>query len=225
MLDSILNVSGTADISEGAFFLCTLVSFVLGLALAGIHMYKNHCTKNFIITLIILPAVVQIVIMMVNGNLGTGVAVMGTFGLVRFRSMPGNSREITSVFLAMAVGLATGMGYLALAAVFVVLIGIVLIVFQTIPFPSERQQRKELKITIPENLDYTDLFDDLFEVYAKEVSLVKVKTTNMGSLYELQYEIRMKNEKSEKEMIDALRCRNGNLPIICGHFPENREEL
>ena len=224
MLDSFL-ITSDSGISIPDFFICTLVSLILGLGLTYIHMYRNRYTKNFLVTLILLPVIVQIIIMMVNGNLGTGVAVMGAFSLVRFRSMPGNSREITSIFLAMAIGLATGMGYLGIAIVFVILVGTVEIICISLPFGRGKEIRKELKITIPEDLDYTDIFDDLFRKYTGYVKLLRVKTTNMGSLYELQYEIQMKEEKKEKEMIDELRCRNGNLTITCGHFPDSREEL
>lgn len=176
-------------------------------------------------TLAILPAVVQAVIMLVNGNLGTGVAVMGAFGLVRFRSAPGNAREIGSVFLAMAIGLATGMGYLGIAVLLLLIIGAAILILTGIPFGSQSFSQKELKVTIPENLDYAGIFDDLFEKYTKSAELMKVRTTNMGSLYELCYRIELKKEEEEKEMLDDIRCRNGNLTIVCGRIAENREEL
>lgn len=176
-------------------------------------------------TLAILPAVVQAVIMLVNGNLGTGVAVMGAFGLVRFRSAPGNAREIGSVFLAMAIGLATGMGYLGIAVLLLLIIGAAILILTGIPFGSQSFSQKELKVTIPENLDYAGIFDDLFEKYTKSAELMKVRTTNMGSLYELCYRIELKKEEEEKAMLDDIRCRNGNLTIVCGRIAENREEL
>jgi len=176
-------------------------------------------------TLAILPAVVQAVIMLVNGNLGTGVAVMGAFGLVRFRSAPGNAREIGSVFLAMAIGLATGMGYLGIAVLLLLIIGAAILILTEIPFGSQSFSQKELKVTIPENLDYAGIFDDLFEKYTKSAELMKVRTTNMGSLYELCYRIELKKEEEEKAMLDDIRCRNGNLTIVCGRIAENREEL
>lgn len=176
-------------------------------------------------TLAILPAVVQAVIMLVNGNLGTGVAVMGAFGLVRFRSAPGNAREIGSVFLAMAIGLATGMGYLGIAVLLLLIIGAAILILTELPFGSQSFSQKELKVTIPENLDYAGIFDDLFEKYTKSAELMKVRTTNMGSLYELCYRIELKKEEEEKTMLDDIRCRNGNLTIVCGRIAENREEL
>ena len=163
--------------------------------------------------------------MLVNGNLGTGVAVMGAFGLVRFRSAPGNAREIGSVFLAMAIGLATGMGYLGIAVLLLLIIGAAILILTEIPFGSQSFSQKELKVTIPENLDYAGIFDDLFEKYTKSAELMKVRTTNMGSLYELCYRIELKKEEEEKAMLDDIRCRNGNLTIVCGRIAENREEL
>ena len=215
MLNSILTETVSSGITLPQLVICTLSSLGLGLALAFLHTYRNTSSRNFVMTLAILPAVVQAVIMLVNGNLGTGVAVMGAFGLVRFRSAPGNAREIGSVFLAMAIGLATGMGYLGIAVFLLIIIGAAILVLA----------QKELKVTIPENLDYAGIFDDLFEKYTKRAVLMKVRTTNMGSLYELCYRIELKKEEEEKAMLDDIRCRNGNLTIVCGRIAENREEL
>ena len=167
-------------------------------------------------TLILLPMLVQAVIMMVNGNVGTGVAVAGAFSLVRFRSMPGNSREITSVFAAMAAGLANGMGYLSLSLLIVLCFGAVTIILTHVFAAAERVRKKDLRITIPESLDYYNVFGDIFEKYLTDAELVSVKTANMGSLYELRYAITEKDERQEKEMIDMIRVRNGNLKIVCG---------
>lgn len=224
MLNSILITTQT-NLSLMEFLLCTGVSILLGLLLAAIHTYKNHCSRNFMLTLVILPAIIQTVIMLVNGNLGTGVAVMGAFSLIRFRSLPGNSREIQSIFLAMAIGLATGMGFLGLAAILLLIAGGVTVLLILIPTNRSDFTERDLKVTIPENLDYYDIFDDIFETYTKKAELLKVKTVNMGSLYELQYRIDLKNEGQEKAFIDDLRCRNGNLTIVCGRFAREREEL
>lgn len=229
MLESILmETVGTgtgAGVTMEQFLLCAVTSLFLGILLAAVHTYKNTCSRNFIITLALLPVMVQTVIMLVNGNLGTGVAVMGAFSLVRFRSMPGNAREIGSVFLAMAVGLATGMGYLGTAILLLMITGGTTLVLISLPFGQLGHTKKELKITIPENLDYTGIFDDIFRKYAKKAVLVRVKTVNMGSLYELCYHVDLKSEDIEKNMLDSIRCRNGNLTIVCGRIPETREEL
>ena len=176
-------------------------------------------------TLAILPAVVQAVIMLVNGNLGTGVAVMGAFGLVRFRSAPGNAREIGSVFLAMAIGLATGMGYLGIAVFLLIIIGAAILVLAAVPFGSQSFAQKELKVTIPENLDYTGIFDDIFQKYAKKADMIRVRTVNMGSLYELCYHVELKSQEVEKALLDEIRCRNGNLTVVCGRLDSGNENL
>lgn len=225
MLNSILSETANTTITIWQLMICSLSSLLFGVILAVIHTYKNTSTKNFILTLALLPAVVQAVIMIVNGNLGTGVAVMGAFSLVRFRSVPGNAREIGSVFLAMAIGLAAGMGYIGIAAFLLVLIGTATIILVSIPFGRDSFTKKELKITIPEDLDYCGIFDDIFQKYTKFSRLIRVKTVNMGSLYELCYQIDLKQEQIEKNMIDDIRCRNGNLTVVCGQIPSSKEEL
>ncbi len=221
MLETILTGTG---LTMQDMALCTLCSAVMGLCLAAVHSYKNSSSRNFLMTLILLPVIVQVVIMMVNGNLGTGVAVMGAFSLVRFRSMPGSAREITSVFAAMAIGLAAGMGYLGAAVFLTASVAAITMLFYSFPVREERMLRRDLRITIPENLNYSGLFDDIFAQHTREVSLLRVKTVNMGSLYELEYDILLKSLEEEKEMLDAVRCRNGNLTVSCGWKAE-REDL
>jgi uncharacterized membrane protein YhiD involved in acid resistance len=205
-----------SEITLSVFAICTAVSLVLGIGAALVSMFKNRCSQSFVVALAVLPAIVQIVIMLVNGNIGAGVAVAGAFSLVRFRSAPGSAREIGYVFLAMAIGLATGMGYVVLAAVFFVVIAAVMLLLAAVNFGNKHDSERVLKITIPENLDYDGLFDDLFEKYTKSHELVKVRTSNMGTLYELQYRIVLKSAQPPKAFIDDIRCRNGNLNIICG---------
>lgn len=225
MLESLLTTTATASVSIEQLLLFTLASLVLGIGIACIYMYRNSYTKSFVVTLALLPAMIQLVIMIVNGNLGTGVAVMGAFSLVRFRSVPGSAREISSIFFAMAVGLATGMGYLAIAILFTVIIGTMMLLLNSVHFGERDEDEKELKIIIPENLDYSGLFDDLFSKYTRSTDLVRVKTTNMGSLYELLYRVSITVPGTEKEFIDALRCRNGNLTIALGRVSSGRDEL
>lgn len=225
MLDSLMNVQSTTSITIQQLLICTLASIVLGLGVAAIYMYRNVYSKNFVVTLALLPAMIQLVIMVVNGNLGAGVAVMGAFSLVRFRSIPGSAREIGNIFFAMAVGLATGMGYIAIAFLFLGIVGAMSILLNTVQFGEKKKIEKELKITIPENLDYSGIFTDLFDKYTQGAELVRVKTTNMGSLYELHYHIVLNGTTIEKAFLDELRCRNGNLNIVCGRVPFNRDEL
>ncbi|MBP3889503.1 MAG: DUF4956 domain-containing protein [Cellulosilyticum sp.] len=224
MFTSILTATGGSLTVTGATA-CTLTSIILGLAIAYIYMSVGRCSKNFAITLVTLPVLVQVVIMMVNGNLGTSVAILGAFGLVRFRSVPGTSKEISCVFFAMAIGLATGMGYITFALLITIVVGALLLVLTKTNFAEPKGDTKQLKVTIPEVLDYTEVFDDLFERYTKSARLDKVKTTNLGSMFELQYEVVLKDVRQEKAFIDELRCRNGNLTIICSRPQADREQL
>ena len=217
MFETVLADASTLTI--GSALLCTAVSLALGLAIAYVYMKKGSYTKNFVIALALLPALVQAVVMMVNGNLGTGVAVLGAFSLVRFRSVPGGAREIVAIFFAMAAGLAAAMGYLTFAAVITGVISAVMMLLSSTRFGETPESEKELRITIPEDLDYTGIFDDLFAAYTREAKLERVKTVNLGSMYELKYKIRLRDVKQEKQLIDELRCRNGNLTIICGREP------
>ena len=221
MLNSI--ISGT-EITVQAFFICTAVSMVLGVGCASLCMYRSRYSQSFAVTLAVLPAVVQLIIMLVNGNIGTGVAVAGAFGLVRFRSAPGSAREISMLFLAMAIGLATGMGYVAVAALFFVIMAAFSLLLLSVRFGERSGSERQLKITIPENLDYEGLFDDLLDQYASHWELERVRTTNMGTLYELDYRLTLRDRTVPKEFLDALRCRNGNLNIVCGR-PVVKEAL
>ncbi len=204
-----------AVISVTDFLLCLGFSLVLGLVLSFAYMYRTRYTKSFVVTLALLPAVVCIVIMLVNGNVGTGVAVAGAFSLVRFRSVPGTAKEICTLFLAMGAGLICGMGYLGFAVLFTVVMCIMFVLYNKIDFGAKKNAAtfKTLTVTIPEDLDYTEIFDDIFEEFTSGYDLMRVKTTNMGSLFKLTYNITLKDFKYEKEMLDKIRCRNGNLEI------------
>lgn len=225
MFSSILSTTTAGQMSAATALACTGVSLVLGLIIALVYMSHGVYTKNFVITLTLLPAMVQIVIMLVNGNLGTSVAVLGAFSLIRFRSVPGSAREISSIFFAMAIGLATGMGYLLFAAVITVILNLVMLVLCHSPFGERKPRSRSLHVTIPENLDYPLVFEEIFAAYTKKHSLERVKTTNLGSMYELSYNIVLKNVDEEKALIDAIRCRNGNLPVICGRPQTVSESL
>ena len=214
-------------ISVSDFLLCLAVALLAGAFLAAIYAASSRHTSSFLITLGILPAVVCVVIMMVNGNVGAGVAVAGAFSLVRFRSMPGTAKEITALFLAMASGLIAGMGYLAYSVLFTVLIGGALVLASRVRFPAKKGGAAErtLRITVPEDLDYVGLFDEVFEKYATEYKVISVKTTNMGSLFKLTYNLTEKDVKNEKQMIDELRLRNGNLEIAVSEREVKNDEL
>lgn len=218
---SVLN----GGITAGSFFSCLITALILGMVVAGVYMFRNTYTQSMAVTLALLPILVQSIILMVNGNLGAGVAVAGAFSLVRFRSAAGTARDITYIFLTMTLGLIIGMGYLGIAVIIAVVVCGLLTIYQGIAFGKKPSEEKELKITIPENLDYTGLFDDLFAEYTRQVELISVRTTNMGSLYNLHYHITLKSTDVEKELLDAIRCRNGNLDIVCGKVPQVRETL
>lgn len=205
----------TSVISVSDFLLCIGISLVIGLILAFAYMYRSRYTKSFIVTLALLPAVVCVVIMMVNGNVGAGVAVAGAFSLVRFRSVPGTAKEITMLFLAMSAGLITGMGYLGFALLFTVVMCMLCVLYNLLDFGTKKNAEiyKTLNITIPEDLDYSGVFDEILKKYTTSWELVRVKTTNMGSMFRLTYNLTLRDVTQEKEMIDKLRCRNGNLEI------------
>ena len=204
-----------AVISVTDFLLCLGCSLVLGLVMAFAYMYRTRYTKSFVITLALLPAVVCVVIMLVNGNVGTGVAVAGAFSLVRFRSVPGTAKEICTLFLAMGAGLIAGMGYLGFAVLFTLVMCAVFVLYNCLDFGTKKNAAtfKTFTITIPEDLDYSGVFDDIFAEFTRSHDLVRVKTTNMGSMFKLTYNVELTDATREKEMIDKLRCRNGNLEI------------
>ena len=223
----LFDTSTSVTITITDFLLCVGVALILGVFLAVVYAVKSRYTKSFLITLGILPAVVCIVIMMVNGNVGAGVAVAGAFSLVRFRSAAGTAKEIAVIFLAMAAGLVCGMGYLAYAALFTLIIGVIFLALQFIKIPQSKSvlKQKTLRITIPEDLDYTSIFNDIFDKYTTEYKLTNVKTSNMGSLFKLTYHLTEKDITKEKEMIDELRVRNGNLEISISEQEEMRDVL
>ena len=209
-----------------AFLSCLLVSMLLGFVIAFTFSQKAGSTKSFLITLGILPAIVCVVIMMVNGNVGTGVAVAGTFSLVRFRSVPGTAREIGAIFLAMGAGLMTGMGYLAYAVLFTVILCALYFLYTASSFGEKKPSLdRTLTITIPEDLNYTEVFDEPFLSFTTRHTLERVRTTNMGSLFQLTYNLTMKSGTNEKEFLDALRCRNGNLEIAVSPLQNAIQEL
>ncbi len=197
------------------FLLCLGTSLLIGLLMAFAYMYRTRYTKSFVVTLALLPAVVCVVIMMVNGNVGTGVAVAGAFSLVRFRSVPGTAKEICTLFLAMGAGLIAGMGYLGFAVLFAVVMCLMFVLYNRLDFGTKKNGAtyKTLTITIPEDLDYSGVFDDIFAEFTLSHDLVRVKSTNMGSMFKVTYHVMLRDVSREKEMIDRIRCRNGNLEI------------
>lgn len=223
MLESIL--SANTDLTIANFLILTGVSLLLGLTSALVYMYRNSYTKGFVLSLVLLPTVVQTVILLVSGNLGAGVAVAGTFSLVRFRSVPGGAREIAAIFTSMAIGLATGMGYIVVAALLTIAVGLASLVMVRLRFGEQNENNRRLRVTMPEDLDYTKVFDDVFTQFTTRTELKKVKTTNLGSMFELQYDVTLRDPDQEKTFLDALRTRNGNLNIMLSRMPANNDEL
>ncbi len=217
----------TNVISITDFITCLFVSLIIGVLMTLAYMYRTRYTKSFVVTLTLLPAVVCVVIMMVNGNVGTGVAVAGAFSLVRFRSVPGTAKEICTLFLAMGAGLIVGMGYIGFALLFTVIMCIIFVICNRLDFGTKKNAAifKTLTITIPEDLDYTGAFDDIFSEYTKSNDLIRVKSTNMGSMFKLTYNIELRDALREKEMLDKLRCRNGNLEIVVSKQESTSAEL
>ena len=216
MFEGLFDNEFTARIAVKDFLFCIGIAILIGVILGACYTYKTRYTKSFIVTLALLPAVVSVVIMMVNGNIGAGVAVAGAFSLVRFRSVPGTAKEIVTIFFAMAAGLIVGMGYLAFALLFTVILCVILLLCSCLDFGAKKNNAKyrSVRITIPEDLDYAGVFDDIFSEYMTAYELVQVKTINMGSMLRLTYETTLKKSANEKEMIDKIRCRNGNLEVM-----------
>ena len=221
MLASII----TSPVTLPQLLVCLAAAMVLGVLNALVFLYRSRRCGGFALTLALLPMAVAVVIMLVNGNIGAGVAVAGSFSLVRFRSVPGTAREIGSLFFAMAIGLACGMGYPGYAALFLILVGSMMLLLNAVRFGVPSHIRRELKITIPEGLDYEGIFDDLFQEYTVYTELERVRTTNMGSLYELCYLVELPGSGISKAFLDELRCRNGNLNISCGRVSSVQDEL
>ncbi|MBR2013421.1 MAG: DUF4956 domain-containing protein [Clostridia bacterium] len=215
LFKGLFDTDRTAVISVTDFLLCLGVSLIIGLLMAFSYMYRTRYTKSFVVTLALLPAVVCVVIMMVNGNVGTGVAVAGAFSLVRFRSVPGTAKEICALFLAMGAGLIAGMGYLGFAFLFAAVMSLMFALYNRLDFGAKKNAAvfKTLTVTIPEDLDYSGIFEDVFAEFTNSHDLVRVKSTNMGSMFKLTYNVMLRDASREKEFIDELRCRNGNLEI------------
>ncbi len=215
----------TGSFSAETVGITMLVALVLGIIIALVYKSSHSHTSSFAVTLAVLPVLESVIILMVNGNLGASVVVLGAFGLIRFRSATGSAWDIGFIFFAMAVGLAVGLGFLTLAAALTIVVCLVMFLLERMHFGISVPREKQLRITIPEDLEYNDIFDDLFKTYTNTARLDRVKTTNMGTMFELTYLLEMKDPAKEKEFIDALRCRNGNLTVVMGTVLRNKDEL
>ena len=201
------------------------VSLLLGLVVAKVYQFKTIYSKSFVMSLALLPTLIAIVIFLVNGSLGAGVAVMGAFSLIRFRSAPGGAKELVSIFLVMTIGIAIGMGYLVFATVFTLIMSLAMLLLEVVNFGQMKHSMRQLTVVIPESLDYESIFDDIFNKAANHIELANVKTSDMGSLFKLKYIIQLNGRMTEKELIDALRTRNGNLEIAISRYITKENEL
>lgn len=224
-MDSILGSIFTGSLTLGQFLLAVGSSMVLGLIVTLVFMYRNTYTKSFITALVLIPAIETVVIMLVNDNLGVGLSVAGSFALIRFRSVKGNAKELVAVFLAMTIGIICGTGFVTVAAIFTLLLSIVMLLMTITGFGKVSDNERYLKITIPESLNYDEVFEDVLNKYTVSHEIDAIKTLTLGSLFRIDYKITMKDPNQTKKMIDELRTRNGNLEIMCGRPATNREEL
>ena len=212
-------------LTVGLFLLAVCASIILGLVLALVFMYRNTYTKSLISALVLVPAIETVVIMLVNDNIGVGLSVAGSFALIRFRSVKGNAKELTAIFLAMTIGIICGTGYVMLAVLYTLLLCAVMFGLESLSFGKMSENERYLKITIPESLNYDEVFEDILNRYTSRHELESIKTLTLGSLFRVEYVITMKDPRQLKQMIDELRTRNGNLEIMCAKASVNREEL
>lgn len=225
MLTSILSTTeGTETyINLQDAILCIVAALFMGFLISLVYLFvakKQNSSRNFAISMVILPVIISIVIMLVGSNVARAFSLAGVFSLIRFRSAPGDAKDITIIFLAMVAGLASGMGFLTLGFLLILIGGAVLLLLYQLGYGQNKAMVKELRITVPEDLNYQDAFSEILGNYTEKYSMQKVKTTNLGSYFELTYQIQMKKDADEKAFIDALRCRNGNLKIALGVVAE-----
>ena len=217
----------SSSVTAAEFFLMAAVAILCGAVYAWIMARRVRSTKRFFIVVAMIPFIVGAVITFVNGNIGTGVAIGGAFSLIRFRSAPGSADEIAAILIAMGAGIAFGMGYLAYGVIILLALALLYFLFATLSLFESQPMQKEriLKVTVPESLEYTDMFDDVFARYLKSAERLGVKTTGMGSMFRLSSLVRLKDAKEEKAFIDALRIRNGNLEISLLPYSEQQAQL
>ena len=224
-MENILSSIFTGSLTLGQFLLAIGASMILGFIAALVFMFRNTYTKSFITALVLIPAIETVVIMLVNDNLGVGLSVAGSFALIRFRSVKGNAKELVAVFLAMTIGIICGTGYIVIAAIFTLMLCLVMFLLTLTGFGKVSENDRYLKITIPESLNYDEVFEPVLDKYCSTWELESIKTLTLGSLFRIEYKITMKDSAQTKKMIDEIRTRNGNLEIMCGKPATNRDEL
>ena len=217
-----LNTIFTDPVTMPQVLLCIAASMVLGVLTAKVFFYHRPHSTGFALTLALMPMMIAVVILLVNGNTGTGIAAAGAFTLVRFRSIEGTAREMSAIFTAVTLGLALGMGYLGIAVLFYLLMAFFTVLLTRFDFGVTPTQDRTLRITIPDDLDHNTVFDEVFRQYTRKVRLTRLQTINMGTMIELSYEITLKEKRVSKEFLDALRARNGNLSIVFSELPDRK---
>ncbi len=223
MFDSIYS----AAVTPAQFFLMAGVTLLAGIVYAWLMSFCIRSAKRFFLVIAMIPFIVAAVVTFVNGNIGAGVAVGGTFGLIRFRSAPGSADEIAAILVAMGAGIAFGMGYLAYGLIILLCLAVIDLLLGRSSFFEHKAAPDEqlLRITIPESLEYNGAFDDVFSHYLKKIENAGVKTTGMGSMFRLSFKVQLKNPAEEKAFIDELRTRNGNLEVALLPFTETQNQL
>ena len=224
-MENILSSIFTGSLTLGQFLLAVGASMILGFILALVFMFRNTYTKSFITALVLIPAIETVVIMLVNDNLGVGLSVAGSFALIRFRSVKGNAKELTAVFLAMTIGIICGTGYVTIAAIFTALLCLVMFLLTVTGFGKISENDRYLKITIPESLNYDEVFESVLNKYCSNWELESIKTLTLGSLFRIEYKVTLNDASKTKKMIDEIRTKNGNLEIMCSKPATNRDEL
>ena len=213
----------SSEVTVAHFAICTAVGVLCGILVALFYMYKNSYTKSMVSSIILLPAIVSLVIMMVNGNIGAGLVTAGTFQLIKFRSVKASARDLISVFLAMAGGLACGMGYVGIAVLFELIMCVAGVILFAINFKDNKDLDKTVKITIPENLDAN--FDDVFKKYTSKFEMSEVKTVDMGSLLRYTYNVSLNKQDDLLKLMNEIRSKNGNLEVSISRMTTAKEEL
>ena len=228
MLEQLLGVTNDSSITTLTTITCMIFAVLLGIIIAAAYAVttkKEEISLSFFLTLVVMPAAVALVIVLVGSNLARALSLGGVFALVRFRSMPGDGKDISFVFVAMAAGLASGLGFLTIALAATITLALVVVVITKVAGLIFANNVQALKIVIPEDMDYADAFKDIFDKYTEKADLEKVKTTNMGTLYELSYIVNMQNNADEKKFLDEIRTRNGNLSVTLAKHLKKKEEL
>ncbi|MBD0383982.1 DUF4956 domain-containing protein [Paenibacillus sedimenti] len=223
MLDSLFTATtmdSTITITHA--LLTIVVSFLLGgiISITYMKTSKQSYSQNFALTMILIPSIIAIIILLIGNNVARAFSLAGAFSIIRFRSAPGDPKDIAYVLFTMATGLACGVGMYGYAILFTFILCALMMVLHKFKFGAKRSSQKLLKITVPEDLGYEEAFLEVFKTFQVGHELKKVKTTELGSLFELVYLITMDPKTSQKELIDALRCRNGNLNITLSMNPE-----